>query len=137
MGDGTELGRVRGLGSAKHGANHWWRQRITAASNLFLLAWFIISMARMSGFDYDAMVTWVRSAWVAVPLILLILSTCWHARLGLQVLIEDYAEHDGRVGLLVAMEFFLAVIAVTAIFSILRIALTPVAAVAMTAAAGQ
>ena len=131
MGDGTELGRVRGLGSAREGAHHWWRQRVTAASNLFLLAWFVISIARMSAHDYDTVSAWIRSAWVAVPLILLVISTCWHARLGLQVLVEDYAEKDGRVGLIVAMEFFLSVIAVTAIFSILRIALMPVAAAAV------
>jgi succinate dehydrogenase / fumarate reductase membrane anchor subunit len=123
MGQGTELGRVRGLGSAKHGAHHWWRQRVTAASNLFLLVWFLFSLTRLSGFDYDSVHAWIGSAWVAVPLILLVLSTCWHARLGLQVLIEDYAENESRVAFVVLVEFFLAVIAVTAIFSILRAAL--------------
>ena len=123
MGQGTELGRVRGLGSAKEGAHHWWRQRVTAASNLFLLVWFMISLTRLSGFDYDSVHAWVGSAWVAVPLILLVISTCWHARLGLQVLIEDYAENDSRVVGVILIEFFLAVIAVTAIFSILRAAL--------------
>ena len=52
MGDGTELGRVRGLGSAHEGAHHWWRQRLTAGSNLFFLAWFMISLTRLGGFDY-------------------------------------------------------------------------------------
>lgn len=123
MGQGTELGRVRGLGSAKEGAHHWWRQRITAGSNLFLLAWFLISLTRLSGFDYDSVHAWIGSAWAAVPLILLVISVCWHARLGLQVLIEDYQENESRVMALVLIEFFLAVIAVTAIFSILRAAL--------------
>ncbi|WP_066827768.1 succinate dehydrogenase, hydrophobic membrane anchor protein [Sphingomonas mali] len=123
MGQGTELGRVRGLGSAKEGAHHWWRQRITAGSNLFLLVWFMISLTRLTGFDYDSVHAWIGSAWVAVPLILLVISVCWHARLGLQVLIEDYQENESRVVALVLIEFFLAVIAVTAIFSILRAAL--------------
>jgi len=123
MGQGTELGRVRGLGSAKEGAHHWWRQRITAGSNLFLLVWFMISLTRLTGFDYDSVHAWIGSAWVAVPLILLVISVCWHARLGLQVLIEDYQENESRVMALVLIEFFLAVIAVTAIFSILRAAL--------------
>jgi succinate dehydrogenase / fumarate reductase membrane anchor subunit len=123
MGQGTELGRVRGLGSAKHGAHHWWRQRITAASNLFLLVWFMLSLTRLNGFDYDSVHGWIGSAWVAVPLILLVVSACWHARLGLQVLIEDYAENESRVAFIILIEFFLAVIAVTAIFSILRAAL--------------
>ncbi|WP_296613548.1 succinate dehydrogenase, hydrophobic membrane anchor protein [Sphingomonas sp.] len=123
MGQGTELGRVRGLGSAKEGAHHWWRQRITAGSNLLLLVWFLISLTRLTGFDYDSVHAWIGSAWVAVPLILLVISVCWHARLGLQVLIEDYQENESRVVALVLIEFFLAVIAVTAIFSILRAAL--------------
>ncbi len=123
MGQGTELGRVRGLGSAKEGAHHWWRQRVTAGSNLFLMVWFMISLTRLSGFDYDAVHAWIGSAWVAVPLILLVISTCWHARLGLQVLIEDYQHDETRVVFLVLIEFFLAVVAVTAIFSILRASL--------------
>lgn len=123
MGQGTELGRVRGLGSAKEGAHHWWRQRVTAGSNLFLMVWFMISLTRLSGFDYDSVHAWIGSAWVAVPLILLVISTCWHARLGLQVLIEDYQHDESRVVMIVLIEFFLAVIAVTAIFSILRAAL--------------
>jgi succinate dehydrogenase / fumarate reductase membrane anchor subunit len=123
MGQGTELGRVRGLGSAKEGAHHWWRHRVTAGSNLFLMTWFMISLTRLSGFDYESVHAWIGSAWVAVPLILLVISTCWHARLGLQVLIEDYQDNEGRVMALVLLEFFLAVIAVTAIFSILRAAL--------------
>ena len=123
MGQGTELGRVRGLGSAKEGAHHWWRQRITAASNLFLLVWFMLSLTRLAGFDYESVHAWIGSAWVAVPLVLLVISACWHARLGLQVLIEDYAENESRVAFIILIEFFLAVIAVTAIFSILRAAL--------------
>jgi len=123
MGQGTELGRVRGLGSAKEGAHHWWRQRITAGSNLFLMVWFMISLTRLGGFDYETIHAWIASAWVAVPLLLLVISTCWHARLGLQVLIEDYQHDESRVVTIVLIEFFLAVIAVTAIFSILRAAL--------------
>lgn len=127
MGDGTELGRVRGLGSAHEGAHHWWRQRVTAGSNLFFLAWFMISLTRLSGFDYASIRTWIGSAWVAVPMILLVISTCWHARMGLQVLVEDYQEDESRVAAIVAIEYFLAVIAVTAIFAILRAALASAA----------
>lgn len=130
MGHGTELGRVRGLGSAKEGAHHWWRQRVTAGSNLFFLAWFMFSLTRLAGFDYASVHQWISSAWVAVPLILLVISTCLHAKLGLQVLIEDYAEDEGRVMWLLIAEYFLAIIAVTAIFSILKAALVTVAAAA-------
>ena len=125
MKGGTELGRVRGLGSAKEGAHHWWRQRVTAASNLFFLVWFMISILRLPGFDYASVHAWIGTGWVAVPLILMVLSICWHARLGLQVVIEDYQHDETRVVWLIIAEFFLAAIAVTALFSILRAALAP------------
>ena len=119
---GTELGRVRGLGSAKHGAHHWWRQRITAGSNLFLMVWLLVSIARLPAYDYDTVHAWMASAWAAIPMILLIVSVFYHFRLGLQVLIEDYQHDEGRVATLVLLNFFTIGAAAIAIFSILRIA---------------
>jgi succinate dehydrogenase / fumarate reductase membrane anchor subunit len=124
MGTGTELGRVRGLGSAKEGAHHWWHQRLTAGSNLFLMLWFMIAVARLNAYDYETVRLWVSSAWVAVPLVLLIGSICYHFRLGLQVVIEDYQHGSQRVILMVLLNFFTAAVAAAAIFSILRIAFT-------------
>lgn len=124
MGRGTELGRVRGLGSAKHGAHHWWNQRLTAAANLFLMLWFVIVVARLPGYDYATVRPWLGSAWVAVPMVLLVLSVFWHFRLGLQVVIEDYVHAETRVAMMFALNFFVVVIASIAIFSILKIAFT-------------
>jgi succinate dehydrogenase / fumarate reductase membrane anchor subunit len=124
MGTGTELGRVRGLGSAKEGAHHWWHQRLTAGSNLFLMLWFMIAVARLDAYDFDTVRLWVSSAWVAVPLVLLIGSICYHFRLGLQVVIEDYKQGSERVILMILLNFFTAAVAAAAIFSILRIAFT-------------
>ena len=70
MGSGTSIGRVRGLGSAKEGAHHWWRQRVTAGSNLFLTLWFVFSLLRLPGYDYASVHDWLRNSWVAVPMIL-------------------------------------------------------------------
>lgn len=124
MGNGTELGRVRGLGSAKQGTDHWWHQRLTAGSNLFLMTWFFISIARLPAYDYAAVHTWLASSWVAVPMILLIVSVFYHFRLGLQVLIEDYQHDESRVVAMVALNFFTVVCATIAIFAILKVAFT-------------
>lgn len=119
---GTSIGRVRGLGSAKHGVHHWWNQRLTAGSNLALMLWFMVSIAMLPAYDWLTVSAWLSSAWAAVPLALLIVSVLWHARLGLQVVIEDYAHDEARVALLVAMNFFIVGAAATAIFSILKLA---------------
>jgi succinate dehydrogenase / fumarate reductase membrane anchor subunit len=128
MGNGTELGRVRGLGSAKEGAHHWRHQRVTAAANLFLMAWLLISIARQPAYDFGALHAWLASAWVAIPMILLIASVFYHFRLGLQVLIEDYVHGESRVALMLLLTFFTIATAAIAIFSILRIALAGVPA---------
>lgn len=120
----TELGRVRGLGSAKHGPHHWWDQRLTAAGNLALMAWFMVSLARLPGFDEPTIAAWIGSAWTAVPLILLTLSVVWHMRLGLQVVIEDYQHDESRVVLMILLNFYAVALAAVALFAILKLAFT-------------
>jgi succinate dehydrogenase / fumarate reductase membrane anchor subunit len=122
MKSGTPLGRVRGLGSAHAGVEHWWNQKLTAGSNLFLMSWLMISIARRPSYDYAAMREWLSSSWVAIPMALLIVSVFYHFRLGLQVLIEDYQHNESRVAALVLLNLFTFGMAGIAIFSILRIA---------------
>ena len=122
MGSGTHIGRVRGLGSAKEGAHHWWRQRVTAGSNLFLTLWFVFAILRMPGYDYASVHSWLQNSWAAVPMLLLIVSVFYHFRLGLQVVIEDYAHKESRFVLTVPLTVFTVATAGTAIFSILKVA---------------
>jgi succinate dehydrogenase / fumarate reductase membrane anchor subunit len=124
----TELGRVRGLGSAKHGAHHWWTQRMTAAANLILLPWFVASLVMLPAYDHATMAAWMGSAWVAIPLVLLIANLFYHIRLGLQVVIEDYQHGETRIVLMLLLNAFVFITAGTGIFSVLRIAFTGAAA---------
>ncbi len=96
MGNGTELGRVRGLGSAHHGAHHWLLQRFTAVGNLVLMLFLVVSIALLPRYDFATMRGWAAEPLVATALALLIVSTFWHARLGLQVLAEDYVHGAGN-----------------------------------------
>lgn len=122
MGTGTGIGRVRGLGSAKHGSHHWWLQRLTAGSNLLLLVWLLVSLLRLPLYDYRALVLWLSSPWASVPLILATASVFYHLRLGLQVFIEDYLHDFSRVIALVALNFYAIAGAALAIFAILKVA---------------
>ena len=123
MGTGTGIGRVRGLGSAKHGSLHWWHQRLTAAGNLVLLLWFVVALLRLPALDYATVTAWIASPFVAVALVLLTISVFWHLRIGLQVFIEDYVHDDAsRVGALLILNFYAVGATALAIFSVLKIA---------------
>jgi succinate dehydrogenase / fumarate reductase, membrane anchor subunit len=118
----TSIGRVRGLGSAKHGAHHWWRQRLTAGSNLLLMVWFLTSILRLPDYGHASVVQWLSSPLAAIPAVLLILSVFYHFRLGLQVVIEDYQHEESRFVMMVLLNLFVIATGATAIFSILKIA---------------
>lgn len=94
MGNGTSIGQVRGHGSAHEGAHHWLVQRFTALGNLTLISWLIVSLLLRNDFSYAGMVGWLSHPVSATAMILLVVSTFWHARLGLQVLIEDYISNS-------------------------------------------
>jgi succinate dehydrogenase / fumarate reductase membrane anchor subunit len=129
MGNGTSIGRVRGLGSAKEGAHHWWQQRLTAGANLLLMIWFFVSLARLPGYDHASIAAWLASPWAAIPMVLLVASVFYHFRIGLQVVIEDYQHDESRVVAMVLLNFFVVAIGAVAIFSILKIAFAAGAAV--------
>lgn len=124
MSGGTELKKVRGLGSAKHGAHHWWDQRLSAIGNLILAIWFVASVARLPGYTPEILSAWLSSAWAAVPLILLTLSVLWHVRLGLQVVIEDYQHDESRVVLMLLLNLYVVALGGIALFAILKLAFT-------------
>lgn len=90
MGNGTSLGKVRGLGSAHSGSHHWLLQRFTAIGNLLLVLWFIASLLMLPNLGYGAVREWIARPLPAAAMALLIVSTFWHARLGMQVMLEDY-----------------------------------------------
>ncbi|NNM76617.1 succinate dehydrogenase, hydrophobic membrane anchor protein [Sphingomonas sp. ID1715] len=122
MGTGTEIGRVRGLGSAKAGAHHWWMHRLTAGSNFLLMSWLLISLLRLPAYDYETLIAWLSSPLAAVPMMLLVVSVFWHFRMGLQTVIEDYQHDETRVVALVLLNFYVIAMGAFAIFSILKIA---------------
>ena len=95
MAHDTPIKRVRGLGSAHHGAHHWLVQRFTAIGNLVLSIWLIASIVGLPDLGYTTVSKWLAQPVSATAMILLVISTFWHARLGLQVLIEDYLHNSG------------------------------------------
>ncbi len=120
----TPLSRVKGLGSAKEGTGHFWSQRLTAVALIPLVLWLGFSIAALSGMDYLAIREWLSQPFNAIVMILFMIAGFYHARLGLQVVIEDYVgSHGPRTVAIIGVNFAAAALGVTGVFSVLRIAL--------------
>jgi succinate dehydrogenase / fumarate reductase membrane anchor subunit len=121
----TYIGRVRGLGSAKHGGEHWLKQRLTAIGNLLLTTWFVVSLLMIPSFQHGALAQWLAQPLVAVPMILMIVNIFTHVRLGLQVMIEDYVHDDGlKFATMALLNFYVIASAVFGIFVVAKLAFT-------------
>jgi succinate dehydrogenase / fumarate reductase membrane anchor subunit len=118
----TPLARVKGLGAAGHGVEHWWLHRMTAVSNVPLIVAFVIIVAGLAGRSHAEALAIVSNPLIAILLVLCFLSVTNHMRLGLQIVIEDYVHDKGyKIAALMANNFFAAVIAVVCLFSVLKI----------------
>ena len=119
----TPISRVRGLGSARSGAHHWWLERLTSVATLLLVVWLLVSLLTLPDLAYGTMVEWLGSPLGAVPMLLLIVSAFWHAKLGLQVVVEDYVDDEGlKLFTITLVNFFIVALGATAFFSVLKIA---------------
>jgi succinate dehydrogenase / fumarate reductase membrane anchor subunit len=118
----TPLAKVRGLGSAKTGTEHFWMQRATAVANVVLVSLALGLIVRLAGADYATVRHTLGQPFVAVPLLLLVLSGVIHMRLGMQTIIEDYVHSEGRkVAALMLNTFFAILVGVTSVFAVLKL----------------
>ena len=119
----TPLGRVLGLGSAKEGVEHWWRQRTTALLLVPLTLWFVIAVIGLVGADRAALVAWMHNPMAAVLMILLIAVSFYHAALGLQVVIEDYIHGEAaKLITLVVMRLLCVLFVLRGVLAVLKLA---------------
>ena len=91
----SDLAKVQGLGSAKHGVGHWKLQRVSAIGMIPLILWFIPSLMLTIISGYNEAILWIQNPFNATGLILLLGTIFFHASLGLQVVIEDYVHSEG------------------------------------------
>ena len=118
----TPLGKVRGLGSAREGGQHWLEERFTSVALLLLSLWLIFSLVMLPDLSLDIFKEWLGSAWGAIPMTLLVITAFKHGLDGIKVVVDDYVHDEGsRIGL----HYFLAMAAIAgasvALFALARI----------------
>jgi succinate dehydrogenase / fumarate reductase membrane anchor subunit len=105
----TPLGKVRGLGSAREGGEHWLTERVTSIALLLLGSWFIASLLLMPSLDPTTLTDWLSAPSGAVPMALLIIVGFKHALDGVKVTVDDYVHEPGNNFVINTLLLFLAV----------------------------
>jgi succinate dehydrogenase / fumarate reductase membrane anchor subunit len=118
----TPLGRVRNLGASHSGTTDFWRQRITAVAMVLLIVPVIVVVMMMLGSNHAGATQKLGSPLVAIILLLFIVASAWHMKIGMQVVIEDYLHHEPlKLAAIMANNFFSFAVAMASIYAILKL----------------
>ncbi|MFZ4124517.1 MAG: succinate dehydrogenase, hydrophobic membrane anchor protein [Rickettsiales bacterium] len=119
----SAIARARGLGSAKDGVHHWWMQRLTAVLLVPLSIWFIVALVgELAGANRVEVAAWLENPLVAVALAGMLVSGLWHAKLGIQVVIEDYIHHEWiKFAALFANSFAFWAMGILSLFAVIKL----------------
>jgi succinate dehydrogenase / fumarate reductase, membrane anchor subunit len=118
----TPLGRVRALGSSHSGTGDFWRQRLTAVAMTLLIVPVLIIILMLLGRNHAAVAQILGSLPIAIILLLFIITSAWHMKIGMQVVIEDYVHSEPlKLAAIMANNFFAFAVALASIYAILKL----------------
>ena len=118
----TPLGRVRNLGASHSGTTDFWRQRITAVAMVLLILPVIVVVMMLLGSNHAGAAQILGSPLVAIILLLFIIASAWHMKIGMQVVVEDYVHNEPlKLVMIMANNFFCIAVALASIYAILKL----------------
>ena len=92
----SPVGRVRGLGSAREGGEHWLSERVTSIALLLLGVWLLASLLLLPDLDRRTLIEWLRAPSGGVPMLLFVVIAFRHALDGMKVVVDDYVHDEGN-----------------------------------------
>jgi succinate dehydrogenase / fumarate reductase membrane anchor subunit len=118
----TPLARVRALGASHSGTSDFWRQRLTAVAMVLLMVPVIVVVMMLLGRNQAGAAQVLGSPLVAIIMLLFIVASAWHMKIGMQVVIEDYVHHETlKLVAIMANNFFSIAVALASIYAILKL----------------
>ncbi len=117
----TPLARVRHLGAAHAGTDHFWKQRVTSVALVPLGIAFIVIVMGLLGRNHAAAAQILGSPFVAIVLILFAITSAYHMWLGMQVIIEDYVHSDLKLTLIILNTFFCFAVGLSCIYALVKL----------------
>ena len=117
----TPLGRVRNLGSSHSGTRDFWRQRLTAVAMALLIVPVLIIVLILVRSNHAGAMQTLSQIPIAIILLLFIVASTWHMRIGMQIVIEDYVHNEKiKLASVMANNFFCIAVALASIYAILK-----------------
>ena len=117
----TPLARVRSLGSSHSGTSDFWRQRLTAVAMTVLIVPVIVVVLMLIGSNQAGAKQIFSSLPIAIIMLLFIVASAWHMKIGMQVVIEDYVHNEKiKLASVMANTFFCIAVALASIYAILK-----------------
>jgi succinate dehydrogenase / fumarate reductase, membrane anchor subunit len=118
----TPLARVRHLGASHSGTGDFWRQRVTAVAMVLLMVPVIVVVMMLLGRNQAGAAQVLGSLPIAIIMLLFIVASAWHMKIGMQVVIEDYIHNEKlKLAGIMANNFFTVVVALASIYAILKL----------------
>ena len=118
----TPLGRVRSLGASGSGTSDFWRQRVTAVAMVLLMVPVIVVVMMLLGRNQAGAAQILGSPLVAIIMLLFVIASAWHMKIGMQVVIEDYIHNEKlKLASVMANNFFSIAVALASIYAILKL----------------
>jgi succinate dehydrogenase / fumarate reductase membrane anchor subunit len=117
----TPLSRVRHLGSAKSGTDHFWKQRVSSVALVPLTIVVLFIVIGIMGRNHAAAAQILGSPFVAITLIMFVITSAYHMWLGMQVIIEDYVHSDMKLTLIMINTFFCFAVGLSSVYALVKL----------------